>query len=188
MSIGTQKDPRSDRELIEAINQADFAAFEVLYFRYRDWVTRVACRFTGNHEDALDVLQDVFSYLLSKFPGFTLSAKLSTFLYPAIKNSSLAIRKKSQRMQPWANRQTDALDFASTEASTTQASRQDLQALLRGLSEGQREVLLLRFIDDFQLEEIAQALAIPLGTVKSRLHHALTALRSDPRTQDYFLE
>jgi len=47
-------------------------------------------------------------------------------------------------------------------------------------------VLLLRFVDDLSLAEIAKAMNIPLGTVKSRLHNALAALRHDPRTKEYF--
>jgi RNA polymerase sigma-70 factor (ECF subfamily) len=47
-------------------------------------------------------------------------------------------------------------------------------------------VLLLRFVDGFSLNEIAEALEIPLGTVKSRLHHALDSLRQDGRTRKFF--
>ena len=53
--------------------------------------------------------------------------------------------------------------------------------VVSSLPEGQREVLLMRFVDGMQLDEIAVALAIPLGTVKSRLHNAIQTLRADPR-------
>ncbi len=59
----TEPDSRSDQTLIELCNQGDAAAFEVLYYRYRDWVLRLACRFTGNSTDALDCLQETFTYL-----------------------------------------------------------------------------------------------------------------------------
>ena len=70
---------KSDRELIESINAGNPDAFEILYQRHRDWVYRLAWRFTGHHQDALDVLQETFTYLLQKFPGFEL-----TFLPAAI--------------------------------------------------------------------------------------------------------
>ena len=54
----------------------------------------------------------------------------------------------------------------------------EIEAMLRGLPEGEREVVLLRFADGMDLREIAGALEIPLGTVKSRLHSALDRLRS----------
>jgi len=69
-----------------------------------------------------------------------------------------------------------------------QGSRSELATVLTILPDEQREVLLMRFVDDMTLEEIATALNIPLGTVKSRMHNALKRLRHDRRTQDYFLE
>ena len=85
----------SDQELIELANRGDSDAFEILYHRYRDWVYRLACRFTGNGQDALDVLQETFAYLLGKFPGFELTAAMTTFLYPVVKHLSFAVRRKN---------------------------------------------------------------------------------------------
>jgi RNA polymerase sigma-70 factor (ECF subfamily) len=51
------------------------------------------------------------------------------------------------------------------------------------LSVPHRQVVLMRFVDDLQLDEIAALLGVPVGTVKSRLHHALSSLREDPRTR-----
>src|SRR5262249_56975721 len=92
-------DALSDGELIAAINGGDAAAFEVLYFRYRDWVVALAFRFTGDSDAALDVLQETFLYVLRKFPGFRLTAHFKTFLYPAVRNLSIAARRKAERYQ-----------------------------------------------------------------------------------------
>ncbi len=94
------QDWRTDAELFAAINRADASAFESLYHRHRDWVVRLAYRFTHNHDDALDVLQETFSYLLRKAPNLTLTAKLTTYLYPAVKNISMSLlreRRKTER-------------------------------------------------------------------------------------------
>src|SRR5437764_7816207 len=87
-------DPRTDQQLIAAINAGDAAAFDALYYRYRDRVLRLAARFTGDRADALDVLQETFAYLFRKFPGFVLTAQMTTFLYPVVRNLSLAMRRK----------------------------------------------------------------------------------------------
>ena len=70
-------------------NRGDASAFEALYLRYRDWVVRLALRFTADREEALDVMQDTFAYLLKKFPGFRLTARMTTFLYPVVRNIAL---------------------------------------------------------------------------------------------------
>lgn len=176
-------DPRSDQDLVAALNAGDASAFDALYFRYRDWVVRLAARFCGNDADALDVLQETFSYLLRKFPGFTLSASMTTFLFPVVKHLALAAKKKTLRLV----RDDVALDSAPDRPSAEAAdSRSELSAVLASLPETHREVLLMRFVDGLALNEIAAALQIPLGTVKSRLHNGLQMLRTDPRTQRYF--
>jgi RNA polymerase sigma-70 factor (ECF subfamily) len=175
----------SDSELIESINKGDSEAFERLYYRYRDWVYRLAWRFTGNSADALDVLQETFTYLLGKFPGFKLTSSMTTFLYPAVRHISITISSKKNRIKT----EEDMLDepVAPTSQETV-LSRSELAAAIAILPDQQREVLLMRFVDDMSLNEIAAALNIPLGTVKSRLHNSLQTLRCDRRTKDYFLE
>ena len=76
--------------------------------------------------------------------------------------------------------------LAIPDPAVPQTSRAELAAALAGLHAEQREVVLMRFVDDMTLAEIAQALEVPTGTVKSRLHRALETLRNDPRTREYF--
>ncbi len=174
----------SDVELVAAINRGDAAAFEVLYFRHRDWVAGLAFRFTGDSDAALDVMQETFLYFLRKFPGFRLTANLKTFLYPAVRNLSITARRKAARYQATPS------DLAQLEHApappTAGAEAGDLQVVLGALPEEQHEVLLLRFVDGLSLAEIAEAMDIPLGTVKSRLHNALQTLRQDQRTRNFF--
>lgn len=182
-------DPRTDRELVEAINAgfgtpAAAEAFETLYRRHRDWVVAVAHRVGGDRELALDVMQETFLYLLRKFPGLELTADLRGLLYPAIRHLAIAQRQKARRMR--------SDDQAAAQAPAAEAPlpgddpRAALAAALASLNEGQREVLILRFVDGLSLQDVAAALGLPLGTVKSRLHHALAALRADPGTKDFF--
>lgn len=179
-------DPRTDQQLVAAVNRGDEAAFAVLYRRHRDWVLRLAWRFGGSRDDAPDVMQETFAYLLGKFPGFELRAKLTTFLYPAVKHIAIGRRAKAQRFASAEQSFDDLPALPDAGDAGASARRQELAAVVGGLPEGQREVLLMRFVDGLALAEIAEALAIPLGTVKSRLHNALRALRDDPRVREYF--
>lgn len=174
----------SDQQLIAALNAGDADAFEPLYFRYRDWVVALAHRFTGDESLALDVMQETFLYLLKKFPGFRLTAQMKTFLYPAVKNLSIAARRKTSRTQSTESEQLHLAQLPAAEIAYTNSA--ELSAALANLSEDHREILLMRFVDDLALTEIAAAINIPLGTVKSRLHHALETLRTDPRTKEFF--
>jgi RNA polymerase sigma-70 factor (ECF subfamily) len=175
---------RRDQELIALVDRGDAAAFEALYLRHRDWVVNLAHRFTGSDDLALDVLQETFLYLLRKFPGFKLTANLKTFLYPAVKNLSIAAARKARRFEGGEAAQAVLESAASPESPPGQSN--DWKALLDVLSEEHREVLLLRFVDGLSLAEVAEAMQIPLGTAKSRLHNALTVLRHDPRTKGFF--
>jgi len=177
-------DTRTDLQLIAAINGGDSRAFEALYLRYRDWACILAYRFTGDNDLALDVLQETFLYFLKKFPGFVLTAQLKTFLYPVVKNLSIAARRKTQRHQSTETELAALENTAAAEAAP--AGSGELALVLANLSAEQREVLLLRFVDGLSLNEIAEAMEIPLGTVKSRLHNALAFLREDPRTKSFF--
>lgn len=172
---------RSDAELVAALNRGDASAFDALYYRHRDFVARTARRFAGNDEDALDALQETFAYLFGKFPGFVLTAKLTTFLYPVVKHLSLAAKQKRMRIGSGA-----AVPERATIDPPPGDARDELSSVLGRLPEPQREVLLLRFVDDFSLAEIAAALAVPLGTVKSRLHTAVASLQADPALRKYF--
>src|SRR5258706_6300524 len=130
-------DPRSDEQLVAALNGGDSSAFDAIYFRYREWVARMAQRFVGNENDALDVLQETFLYLHRKFPGFVLTARLTTFLYPVVKHLALANRRKRGRM----GEDLGALESMPAPATPSpRAGLEDLRKILEAVPEIHREV------------------------------------------------
>ena len=173
------EDARSDEELVRAAGRGDAAAFEALYRRHRGFVLGLARRFAGPGL-AADVAQEVFLYLVARLPGLRFEGRLATFLYPVVKHVAAGARRREQRPGP-----DRAVPEGLAAPAPAAPEDEDLAAALASLPEGQREVVLLRFADGFSLEEIAASLAIPLGTVKSRLHHALEGLRAHPRTRRY---
>jgi RNA polymerase sigma-70 factor, ECF subfamily len=187
MAEREKPDQRSDQELVRLCNTGDAAeaarAFESLYSRHKDYVIRVALRFVQDRDAALDVLQETFGYLLRKFPpmgeGLTLTAQLTTLLYPVAKNSALNLMRKAGRF-PAGDIEPDDL------SERTPAGSGDIADVLGSLPDERREVVLLRFVDDMSLQEIASALGIPLGTVKSRLHLAIRQLRESPGIRDLY--
>ena len=166
----------SDLDLVARANRGEVEAFEALYRRYRDWVVALAERHTGNRDDALDVLQDAFAHLFGRFPGFVLTAQMKTFLYPVVRNLSL---DRVRRRRP----EIDVDTLADTLPAPPTAGVSDLGRLLEAMPAMQREVLLLRYADDLSLAQIGEALGVPVGTVKSRLHAALEGLKRRVRRE-----
>lgn len=183
MANSAKWDQRSDQELIRHCTHGNATdatrAFEVLYKRHKAYVIRVALRFVRDHDTALDVLQETFSYLLRKFPpsgdGLTLTAQMTTFLYPVAKNTAITLMRKANRF-PAAEGGCEPDDLPQD----TSPESGDIAGALAVLSDAHREVILLRFVDGMSLQEAADALAIPVGTVKSRLHLAIRQLRESP--------
>jgi len=175
----------SDERLIELANKGDAEAFEALYYRYRDWVYRLAWRFTGDRDLSLDVLQETFMYLLKKLPKLELRARMRTLLYPVVKHLALSAVHRKRR---FISNDETVSEAPAPLVKDAESSRAELAAALGGLPEEQREILLMRFVDGLALEEIAVALELASGTVKSRLYRALETLREDGRVRKYFFE
>ena len=181
-------DHLGDAELVDLCNTGDrsdaVAAFETLYARHKDYVLRVAFRYVGDADLALDVLQETFSYILKKCPppgeGLVLKAQLQTLLYVVAKNNALSILRKASKSDAGGEIDPDELPAPGYRDSG------DLAKLLQGLTPGQREIITLRFVDDQPLKDVAETLEIPLGTVKSRLHKAIQAMRKLPNVRDFF--
>lgn len=169
---GVSEDVRSDEELVAAAARGDGRAFEALYYRHRDWVMGVAVRFAGERELALDVVQETFAYLHAKLPRLKLTARLTTFLYPVAKHTALAMRRKRRGV---AGPVVEDVGLPAP-AEGALGAYGALHAAVRALPEAQREVLLMRFVSGMEMAEIAAALELPVGTVKSRLHYALRAV------------
>jgi RNA polymerase sigma-70 factor, ECF subfamily len=176
--VSQSPDP-TDEQLVNAINQGDAQdaadAFAALYRRHHDWVVSLAYRFTGDRELALDVMQDVFAYLLTRFPGFRLTAQFRTYLYPVVRSTAGTHLRRRRRTVG-----DQALRFVPGPAVPPSSEHAALHAAIAGLSDAHREVLLMRIVDEMHTREIAAALSIPQGTAKSRLHTALNLLRQDP--------
>jgi RNA polymerase sigma-70 factor (ECF subfamily) len=169
---GADPDARcpTDAELVAAANRGDPRALSTLYRRYRDWVVALAYRTCGNRDDALEALQETFLYLCRKLPRLELRCRMKTFLYPVVRHLAIDAGKRRRRT-------VGLVSEPPVLPRDHGSERRDLEDIVATLPEAQREVVLLRFGDGLALAEIAEALEVPLGTVKSRLHTALGRLR-----------
>lgn len=164
----------TDIELVELANKGVEKAMNTLYFRYRDWVYGLAFRLCGNREDAQEILQEVFIYFFNKFPDFELRSSLKTFLYPVVKNTTLSTIRKKRKIIPLDD---SAAQSIPDEKLNWDVELRNLSEYMEGFSKEDRELVFLRFYDELQLNEIAEVLKVPLGTIKSRLNRLLSRLR-----------
>ncbi len=171
--------PAHEQALVRRANRGDRSALVEMYHLHRDWVLGLAFRMSGNREDALDIAQETFTYLFTKFPGFELRASLRSVLYPAIKHRAIDFGRRRARVVA-----LDDYRRRSGEPLSAGTPTQDFERLLGQLDELHREVVRLRFALGFRLDEIAAAMDIPLGTVKSRLHNGLKTLRRNLERAD----
>jgi RNA polymerase sigma-70 factor, ECF subfamily len=162
----------SDIELFAAYCAGDDRAFEALYERYREWAFRIACRFARDEAEAADAVQDAFVYLIRRRKSLRLEGRFTTLLYPVLKSTGLALRRKSKRLKFG-----EGTEEESEAALPRPGEDVELARAIAALPDGQREVLLMRIVDGMSVEEVARALVVPEGTVKSRLHGAVKALK-----------
>jgi len=161
---------QEEARLVARANAGEPGALEALYRAHRGWALALATRLTGSPDDGLDVLQETFAWFFGRFPGFELTSTVRAFLYPVVRHQSLSLLRRRRRV-------VELSSVREPEALPDTAFPGELARMTRPLPDGQREVLLLRFGLDMTLAEIGDALSVPVGTVKSRLHHALAALR-----------
>lgn len=169
----------SDRALLAAFRAGDPDALASLYDRHGRTVLRFALRFCADHALAEDVVQDCFTELIDRIDDFELTGQLTSWFYVVARRRALRLRERAARAQGDPG---PALLIPAEGPEDTA----DLRRLLARLPPGQQEVLVLRFLDGFDLQSIADALEIPLGTVKSRMHQALSTLHDDPVCRSYF--
>lgn len=160
-------------------------AFAQLYHRHRDWAFRLARRHCPDEATALDLAHDAFIALLNELPRLELTASLRTWLYRVIRNRSLDLARREARRSRIRLR-IAAASRPGAAPPGDQPENEPLREALASLTDRQREVLLMRVVDGMSVDEVATALEVAPGTVKSRLHHALAALRQHPAALSYF--
>jgi RNA polymerase sigma-70 factor (ECF subfamily) len=165
----------TDADLVRRHCAGDGRAFDEIVSRHRNRVYAIALRICNRHEDALDVTQDVFVAAYRKLSSFRQEALLTTWLHRLAVNAALDLaRKRSRRDHVGLDVVEQAPDPAAgpEETATALVRAAEVQRALMRLSPDHRAVVVLHDLQDLDYAEVAAALGIPVGTVKSRLHRA----------------
>ncbi|NLE76577.1 MAG: RNA polymerase sigma factor [Chloroflexi bacterium] len=171
-----------DERLLMQVRQGNLLAFGDLYHKYRGLVYRTALAIVRDAEAAEDILQDCFLRLHAHAGSLDGTSPLSPWLYRVTANLCYNWLHQRARWQSPDDKPLAQACSLGQESPEALLERQELrlaveQALSR-LSASHRAVVVLFYLADFSVEEVAQTLDCPVGTVKSRLHYARSQLRT----------
>jgi RNA polymerase sigma-70 factor (ECF subfamily) len=168
-----------ERELVERCRSGDEHAFQELVDRYKDLVFALIARTVQDRTRAEDLAQDVFLRIHRGLPYFRGEARLATWIYRIVANVCL-----QEQARPPADVSLDD-DRASAKAQRSAPDRQfgdielrdRLEKAIGRLPANYRLLIAAHYLNGVQYEGIAEALQLPLGTVKTQLYRAKQQLR-----------
>ncbi len=175
---------RSDEDLVEACLAGEASAFDVLVGRWEDRVRGAAYRFLSSEDEARDVAQETFLKAYRGLSGFKREARFSSWLYQIATNlcrDRLRRRKTRPQVSLEALEETGPVIVETRPGAHERLVERDAAEAVRraihALPEEQREVVILKEYQELTFLEIAQALDVPVSTVKTRLYRGLVQLR-----------
>jgi RNA polymerase sigma-70 factor (ECF subfamily) len=167
----------SDEELMAAVARGDEHALASLIDRHAPRLHGFLVRLARDRDDADDLLQDTWVRVARGAPTFDPSRRVRPWLYGIAANLARDLHRRRGVRVRAAHDGTREVAAASQRAAFRPLERLDLRERLARLPERMREVLVLRFYEGLDEAEMAEALGVPRGTVKSRLHGAIRELR-----------
>lgn len=177
-----------EKDLICRAARGDAEAFRQLVEAYQTPAYRLAARMCGP-DSAEDVTQEAFLAAWRALPEFRGDCRFSTWLYRLVSNAAIDCLRREKKHRDTGN--VDDLELADGGPSPQeQAERSDTRNAVRRaldrLSPEHRQVLLLRFMQELDYGEIARALNVSEGTVKSRINRAKSKLREVLAAGNFF--
>ena len=170
----TAQDASSDATLVNRIAAGDKLAMQALFARHRTLVYRWLLRFVGNETNAEDLLSEVFLDVWRQAGRFEGRSSVSTWLMSIARFKALSARRRRTEAELDEKIETTVADTANDpEAALQEKNRGELlrQALTQ-LSLEHREIIELVYYHEKSIDECAQILGIPAGTVKTRMFYA----------------
>lgn len=172
----------TDGELVTLLQQSDEHAFREIYVRYREQLSGYAFNFSGNREDGLDVVQDIFASLWNLRNQLTITYSLRSYLYQAVRNGCISKITKMERgdllLQSLAAMlQQDNFTSPHLKIEANETSRR-IDEAIHQLPDKMQQVFRLSREEGLSHSEIGERLQISPHTVKAQVQNALKIIRS----------
>ena len=190
-STTTSTDPGtlSDEALMARLALGETGVLSLLVSRNRRRVFAVLLRATGRRDDAEDLFQETWIRVARRAVTFDPARPFSPWIAGIATHLAIdwmrSSATRSARAAPWSSKEIETVPHRVPEPVPDEdARRAEMASALASLPEQLREAVLLRYFDELSEKEMAEKLDVPPGTVKSRLHHALRALRNTLSKED----
>lgn len=170
----TRRASSSDEELMQAVATGDADALRELTGRWRRPLYGFLHRAAGGRETD-DLYQETWLRVVRGARGFDARQRFSTWLFQIALNLSRDLRRRALPEPVTAEALEQAVEMVVSQGDARDAAL-DVQRLLAALPDAQREVVVLRVLEDVPEDDVARIVGVPRGTVKSRLHHGLARL------------
>ncbi len=177
-----------DNVLVRRTLRGDKRAFEMIITRYQQPLVNYLGRMTGERELALDFTQEVFLKVYASLPSFQPRYKFSTWLFKIASNFMIDHWRKKRVGAVSLDQPVDdgneeyRIQIPDDETPVAKAYelaqvRKRIEEALNRIPEGLRELFVLRHVNEFSYEEIAEIKGLPVGTVKNRVFQAKELVR-----------
>jgi len=167
-------DPGSEsvEDLVRRAQAGDHRAFEGIYRRTVDRMYALCLRMSGDGEEAVELVQDVFVRAWERLGSFRGDSLFTTWLHRLAVNLILQDRRSKGRRRAREMSAPDLDRFGRTARRSMPGTRVDLERAIAALPEKARNVLVLRDVEGYKYAEIARMTGVSLGTVKAQIHRA----------------
>jgi len=145
-------------------------SFEQLLDEYRDRVFRLAWSLLADQAAAEDATQEIFLKIWKALPDFRAASSVSTWIYAISRNTCLTRRRLAAGRRTCSLDETHAAQIPAYESPS--GADPDLRAAIGRLPDKYRRVLVLFYLEDRSYQQVALAMGLPMGTVKTYLHRA----------------
>ena len=173
-----------DAELVELAKAGDQEALQALFRRYQNRIFSYLFRMLGRKEEAEDAAQETFINAFRTVKRYKEEGRFHSWLFTIAHREGLRMLRKRKRAPLSVSQFEDqrCLDLPDPAPLPSQRvmEKQELEHLeyaLRKLSDSEREVVILRLVDDVPFKEVAEITGAPLNTVLGRMHNATKKLR-----------
>ncbi len=170
----------TDQEIVRLCLSGDADAFEALVERYGGRVYNVALRITHDPDSARDCAQDAFIRAYRALHQYDPAYAFGPWLFRITTNASLNFLQRGRGREITVEEFPDAPEPPDAGPELSAVRKEDVQEVLDAMAElppAYRAALTLRHMQQLSYQEVADALGIPIGTVKTHLHRARAALK-----------